>query len=121
MNSMTITFFKDILEGVGRSLLQGKKKGGIKVSKIVKVSENVPCLIRYIEVVCYEYTLLSGIHTLCKEATTTFDKGHVGYAQNEPLIQGNIYSLTRIRARFVNKKQLPKINLTTILLDNNIK
>ena len=47
MDSTTISLFKDILRGVGRNPLEGKKKGGIKAHTIIKASENIPCLIRY--------------------------------------------------------------------------
>ena len=50
MNSTTITLFKDILKGVGRNPKEGRKKGGINAHTIIKASENVPCLIRYLEI-----------------------------------------------------------------------
>jgi hypothetical protein len=36
MDSTTISLFKDILRGVGRNPLEGKKKGGIKAHSIFK-------------------------------------------------------------------------------------
>ena len=64
MDSTTISLFKDILRGVGRNSLEGKKKGGIKAHTIIKASENIPCLIRYSEAVRHD-------HTFIKEAQIT--------------------------------------------------
>jgi hypothetical protein len=58
MDSTTISLFKDILRGVGRNSLEGKKKGGIKAHTIIKASENIPCLIRYSEAVRHDHTFL---------------------------------------------------------------
>jgi hypothetical protein len=58
MDSTTISLFKDILRGVGRNPLEGKKKGGIKAHTIIKASENIPCLIRYSEAVRHDHTFL---------------------------------------------------------------
>lgn len=58
MDSTTVTLFKDILKGVGRNPLQGKKKGGIKAHTIIKASEHVPCLIRYSAAVRHDHTFL---------------------------------------------------------------
>jgi len=57
MDSTTISLFKDILRGVGRNPLEGKKKGGIKAHTIIKASENITCLIRYSEAVRHYYEL----------------------------------------------------------------
>jgi hypothetical protein len=58
MDSTTISLFKDILRGVGRNSLEGKKKGGIKAHTIIKASENIPCLICYSEAVLHDHTFL---------------------------------------------------------------
>ena len=58
MDSTTISLFKDILRGVGRNPLEGKKKGGIKAHTIIKASENIPCLIRYSEAVRHDHTFI---------------------------------------------------------------
>ena len=47
MDSTTIGLFKDILRGLGSNPKEGRKKGGIKAHVIIRVSENIPCLVRY--------------------------------------------------------------------------
>lgn len=98
MDSTTITLFKDILKGVGRNPLQGKKKGGIKAHTIIKASENVPCLIRYSAAVRHDHTFLKEIHTLPKGSIITFDKGYVDYAEYEAFSKGEICYVTRLKS-----------------------
>ncbi|HOK50409.1 MAG TPA: transposase [Bacteroidales bacterium] len=83
MDSTTITLFKDILRGVGRQPKEGRKKGGIKAHTIIKVSDNVPCLIRYCEAVRHDHMFLQEVHRLLVGSITIFDKGYVDYAQYE--------------------------------------
>jgi len=79
MDSTTISLFKDILRGVGRNPLEGKKKGGIKAHTIIKASENVPCLIRYSEAVRHDHTFIKEAQNLPKGSIITFDKGYIDY------------------------------------------
>lgn len=106
MDSTTITLFKDILKGVGRNPLQGKKKGGIKAHTIIKASENVPCLIRYSAAVRHDHTFLKEIHTLPKGSIITFDKGYVDYAQYEAFSQNTIFYVTRLKDNAVYKARM---------------
>ena len=83
MDSTTIRLFKNILRGVGRQPKEGRKKGGIKAHTIIKVSDNVPCLIRYSEAVRHDHMFLQEVHRLPVGSIITFDKGYVDYAQYE--------------------------------------
>ena len=49
VDSTTITLFSDILKGVGRNPINGKKKGGIKMHTMINAMEYVPCLIRLVK------------------------------------------------------------------------
>jgi len=97
MYSTTITLFKDILKGVGRNPKQGKKKGGIKAHKIIKASENVPCLIRYSEAAKHDHMFLKEVHNLAPGSIITFDKGYVDYAQYEAFSKSLIWYVTRLK------------------------
>jgi len=97
MDSTTITLFKDILRGVGRQPKEGRKKGGIKAHTIIKVSDNVPCLIRYSEAVRHDHMFLQEVHRLPVGSIITFDKGYVDYAQYEAFTKEGIWYVTRLR------------------------
>ena len=47
VDSTTISLFCDILKGVGRNPINGKKKGGIKMHTMINASEDVPTLVRF--------------------------------------------------------------------------
>lgn len=124
MDSTTITLFKDILKGVGRNPLQGKKKGGIKAHTIVKASENVPCLIRYSAAVRHDHTFLNEVHTLSKGSIITFDKGYVDYAQYEAFSQSGIFYVTRLKENAVYQARkeydLPENAPSSVLKDEEV-
>lgn len=124
MDSTTITLFKDILKGVGRNPLQGKKKGGIKAHTIIKASENIPCLIRYSAAVRHDHTFLSEVHALPKGSIITFDKGYVDYAQYEAFTQARIWYVTRLKDNAVYEARkeydLPDNAPSAVLKDEQI-
>jgi len=124
MDSTTITLFKDILKGVGRNPLQGKKKGGIKAHIIIKASENVPCLIRYSAAVRHDHTFLKEIHTLPKGSIITFDKGYVDYAEYEAFSKSEICYVTRLKDNAVygacKEYDLPDNAPSAVLKDEEV-
>lgn len=101
MDSTTITLFKDILKGVGRNPLTGKKKGGIKAHVIIKADENVPFLIRYSEAVKHDHSFLNEVHNIPKGSIITFDRGYVDYAKYEDFTKASIWYVTRLKENSV--------------------
>jgi len=97
MDSTTISLFKDILKGVGRTPKEGRKKGGIKAHTIIKASENVPCLVRYSEAARHDHMFLEEVLGLAPGSIITFDKGYVDYAQYEEFTQNSIWYVTRLK------------------------
>jgi hypothetical protein len=97
MDSTTMSLFKDILKGVGRNPIEGKKKGGIKAHTIIKADENVPYLIRYSAAVRHDHTFLKEVHHLPKGSIITFDKGYVDYAQYQRFTECSIWYVTRLK------------------------
>ncbi len=97
MDSTTLSLFRDILRGVGRTPKEGKKKGGIKAHTIIKASENVPCLIRYSEAAKHDHMFLNEVLSLASGSIITFDKGYVDYAQYEAFTKKKIWYVTRLK------------------------
>lgn len=97
VDSTTLTLFKDILQGVGRNPKAGRKKGGIKTHTLLKVHENVPCLVRFSEATRHDHVFLKEIHTLSAGSIVTFDRAYVDYAQYELLTQNKIWYVTRLK------------------------
>ena len=94
VDSSTIALFSDILRGVGRNPLNGKKKGGIKMHTMINAMEDVPCLIKFSDAATHDHTFLKELD-LKKGSYVVFDKGYVDYQQYEQWTLDGIYFVTR--------------------------
>lgn len=94
VDSSTITLFSDILKGVGRNPLNGKKKGGIKMHTIINAMEDVPCLIKFSSAATHDHIFLKELD-LKKGSFVVFDKGYVDYEQYQQWTLDGIYFVTR--------------------------
>lgn len=124
MDSTTITLFKDILKGVGRNPINGKKKGGIKAHTIIRSEDNQPCFIRYTESAKHDHLLLKDVD-LPEESILCFDKGYVDYAQYEVFTQKKIWYVTRLKDKALyeasNEFDIPDEADTGVLKDEQIE
>lgn len=124
MDSTTITLFKDILKGVGRNPLTGKKKGGIKAHTIIKADENVPFLIRYSEAIKHDHNFLNEVHAIPKGSIITFDRGYVDYAKYQDFTKASIWYVTRLKDNAVYEARreydIPDYADSRILKDERI-
>jgi hypothetical protein len=94
VDSSTITLFGDILKGVGRNPLNGKKKGGIKMHTMINAMEDVPCLIKFSSAATHDHTFLKDLE-LKRGSYVVFDKGYVDYGQYQNWTLEDIYFVTR--------------------------
>ena len=94
VDSSTISLFSDVLKGVGRNPLNGKKKGGIKMHTMINACEDVPCLIRFSSAATHDHTFLKELE-LKKGSFVVFDKGYVDYLQYHKWSLEGVYFVTR--------------------------
>lgn len=94
VDSSTIALFSDILRGVGRNPLNGKKKGGIKMHTMINAMEDVPCLIKFSDAATHDHIFLKELD-LKKGSYVVFDKGYVDYQQYQQWTLDGIYFVTR--------------------------
>jgi hypothetical protein len=94
VDSSTISLFSDVLKGVGRNPLNGKKKGGIKMHTMINACEDVPCLIRFSSAATHDHTFLKEL-ALKKGSFVVFDKGYVDYLQYHRWSLEGVYFVTR--------------------------
>ncbi|MEN1785213.1 MAG: DUF4372 domain-containing protein [Bacteroidota bacterium] len=80
VDSTTISLFSDILKGVGRNPINGKRKGGIKVHTMINAMEDVPCLVRFSSAATHDHTFLKELE-LKKGSFVVFDKAYNDYGQ----------------------------------------
>lgn len=79
-DSTTISLFCDVLKGVGRNPINGKKKGGIKMHTLINSSEDVPSLVCFTSAATHDHVFLKNLN-LQKGSIIVFDKGYNDYNQ----------------------------------------
>jgi len=94
VDSTTISLFSDILKGVGRNPINGKKKGGIKMHTMINASEDVPTLIRFTSAATHDHTFLKDLE-LKRDSIVVFDKGYNDYSQYLRWNLDGIFFVTR--------------------------
>mgnify|MGYP000330180064 CR=1 FL=1 len=102
VDSTTISLFSDILKGVGRNPITGKKKGGIKMHTMINALEDVPCLIRFSDAATHDHTFLKDLD-LKKHSFVVFDKAYNDYLQYLQWTLDEIYFVTRQKDNAVYK------------------
>ena len=95
-DSTTVTLFKEILKGVGRNPINGKKKGGLKVFTKMNLSEGVPDFICMKAASTNENTFLKVLH-LPEGGIAVFDKGFNRYRYFDQWTQHNRFFVTRLK------------------------
>ena len=100
VDSTTIGLFSDILKGVGRNPINGKKKGGIKMHTMINALEDVPCLIRFTSAATHDHTFLKELD-LKKGSFVVFDKAYNDYGQYLQWTEDDIYFVTRQKSNAV--------------------
>jgi hypothetical protein len=80
VDSSTVSLFSEILIGVGCNLLNGKKKGGIKMHTMLNALEYAPCLISFSKLTMHDHTFLKELN-LKKDSFVIFDKAYNDYLQ----------------------------------------
>jgi hypothetical protein len=102
VDSTTISLFSDILKGVGRNPINGKKKGGIKIHTMINALEDVPCLVRLSSAATHDHTFLKELN-LEKDSFVVFDKAYNDYLQYLEWTLNHIYFVTRQKDNAVYK------------------
>ena len=123
VDSSTIPLFSDILKGVGRNPLNGKKKGGIKMHTMINAMEDVPCLIKFSSAATHDHVFLKELD-LKKGSYVVFDKGYVDYKQYQQWTLDDIYFVTRQKdnARYTSLEEfdIPDYVDDAVLKDEKI-
>lgn len=123
VDSTTISLFSDILKGVGRNPINGKKKGGIKMHTMINALEDVPCLVRFSSAATHDHTFLKELN-LEKGSFVVFDKAYNDYLQYLQWTKDDIYFVTGQKDNAVYKSieefDLSDTTSDTVLKDERI-
>ena len=108
VDSTTVSLFKEILKNAGRSSVNGKRKGGIKVHTLMKADEDVPCLVKMTAAAANDVPFIQKLK-LPKGSIIALDKGYVDYAQYNLWTKEKIWWVTRMRkgAQYEIEEVLP--------------
>lgn len=119
VDSTTISLFSDILKGVGRNPINGKRKGGIKMHTMINALEDVPCLIRFTNAATHDHTFLKDLN-LERGSFVVFDKAYNDYKQYAQWTANDIYFVTRQKnnARYIS---IQEFNLSDTTSDAVLK
>ncbi len=102
VDSTTISLFSEIIRGVGRNPINGKKKGGIKMHTMINSVEDVPSLVRFSSAATHDHTFLKNLE-LKKGSIVVFDKGYNDYNQYLRWTLEGVYFVTRQKDNAVYK------------------
>ena len=97
IDSTTISLFQEILKGAGIRLLNGRKKGGIKVHTAIRANEDVPFLLRFSSSASADVSFLKHVH-LPKGSVVVMDRGYNSYKKFHEWSSAGIDWVTRLRA-----------------------
>jgi hypothetical protein len=100
-DSTTITLFSDVLKGCDKEYKKGsrrgKRKGGIKVHALMKLSEGVPCLVYLDAAAVSDGKYMRMMETLGKGSMAVFDRGYCDHAVFEEFSERGIFYATRLK------------------------
>lgn len=119
VDSTTISLFSDILKGVGRNPINGKKKGGIKMHTMIDALDDVPCLVRFSSAATHDHTFLKELG-LEQGSFVVFDKAYNDYLQYLQWTENDIYFVTRQKGNAVYRG-IEEFNLSDTTSDAVLK
>ncbi|MEC5145709.1 IS4 family transposase [Chitinophaga sp. 212800010-3] len=93
-DSTTISLFQQILKGAGKSDMDGRRKGGIKVHTLMRSDQDVPCMVRFSAAAKADVSFLKKV-VLPAGSILVFDKGYRDYSAYNTLDEGAITWITR--------------------------
>lgn len=93
-DSTTITLFQDILKGAGKSSMDGRRKGGIKVHTLMRSDQDVPYMVRFSSAAGADVPFLKKV-AVPPGSIIVFDKGYRDYNTYNYLNEQKITWITR--------------------------
>lgn len=102
IDSTTIRLFSEILRGVGRNPMTGKKKGGIKIHTLMNSLEDVPTFVKFTSANVSDHKFLKDV-PLKRNSLVAIDRGYNDYKQFRKWTKDGIHFVTRLKKSSVYK------------------
>lgn len=96
VDSTTISLFSNILKGVGRNTINGKKKGGIKAHTLINSYVDAPEFLRFTSAATHDHVFLKTL-SIKPGSILVFDRAYVDYQQYQKWTKDGIYFVTRLK------------------------
>jgi hypothetical protein len=101
-DSTTIMLFQEVLKAPGKTPLNGKRKGGIKVHTLLRSDQDVPCMLRFSAGSANDMRFLKEIR-LPRGSIVVFDRGYNDYKTFNRFTAEGITWVTRLHRHLVYK------------------
>lgn len=96
LDSTTISLFSNVLKGVGRNPIQGKKKGGIKVHTVIRAEEGLPYNVHFTSAATHDHVMLNKLK-LSNGAFLAMDRAYIDYAVFEQFTKEGVFYVTKMK------------------------
>lgn len=101
-DSTTIELFSEVMQGVGKKPVNGRRKGGVKAHVLTKADEDVPRFVHLTAAKKNDTFFADMIH-LPKGSIVTYDRGYVTYTPLLKWKKQGITAVTRLRVAWKHK------------------
>lgn len=123
MGSTMITFFDNMLKGVGRHPKSGKKKEGMKIYTVMKYLVEVSMVVQLTSAAKHDHYLLKEVH-LFKDSTLATDRVYIDISQIQKLTDEVVCYVTKMK-KDLSYKEIVSVthvnpNGLATHIDNNI-
>lgn len=95
LDSTTISPFSDVMQGVGRRPMTGRRKGGAKAHVLMRATDDVPCFVHITEARVNDKKIFPLLN-LVKGSIVALDKGFNSYAQYQSWTDQGVFYVTRL-------------------------
>lgn len=102
LDSTTISLFSDVMQGVGRHPMTGRRKGGVKAHVLMRATDDVPCFVHITQARVNDKTIFPYLN-LAKGSIVALDKGFNSYAQYQRWTDQDVLYVTRLNDNAVHR------------------
>ncbi len=110
-DSTTIELFSEVMGGVGKKPVSGRRKGGVKAHVLTKADEDVPRFVYLTPARTNDSVFTKFIH-LPAGSIVTYDRGYASHALMNKWTKQNVTGVTRLRNSWAHKiissRELPE-------------
>ena len=101
-DSTTIELFSEVMQGVGKKPVNGRRKGGVKAHVLTKADEDVPRFVYLTPARRNDSFFTDHVH-LPAGSIVTYDRGYVSYTLMNKWTKQGVTGVTRLRVAWMHQ------------------